>query len=319
MMKTKLTEKFDLKHPIIQAPMAFAAGGKLASSVTAAGGLGLIGGGYGDEDWLNAQFEAAGNQSVGCGFITWSIKQKPQLLDMVLAHKPAAVFLSFDDPAPLNETIKAADVPFICQVQTLRDAKYAIDLGADVIVAQGSEAGGHGEKRATFTLVPEVADYIAMNAPDVVLCAAGGIADGRGLAASLALGAEGVLIGSRFWATSEALVHPDMLNAAVKADGDDTIRSKVVDVVRGYPWPDRYDARVLQNEFVDKWHDNLDGLKGSPNAAQQWVKGWAAGDPKTANTFVGEATGLIHDVKSAADIIDEIVTQAEEILAKRYE
>ncbi|KAB7616408.1 nitronate monooxygenase [Amylibacter sp. SFDW26] len=318
-MKTKLTEKFELKHPIIQAPMAFAAGGKLASAVTAAGGLGLIGGGYGDEDWVHEQFDATGNQSVGCGFITWSIKQKPHLLDMVLDRNPAAVFLSFDDPEPLNETIKAAGVPFICQVQTLRDAKHAIDLGADVIVAQGSEAGGHGEKRATFTFVPEVADYIASSASDVVLCAAGGIADGRGLAASLALGADGVLVGSRFWATSEALVHPDMLNAAIKADGDDTIRSKVVDVARGYPWPDRYNARVLHNEFTDQWHDDLDGLKESPKAAQQWVEGWAAGDPNAANVFIGEATGLIHGVKPAADIINEIVEQAEQVLAKRYQ
>ncbi len=319
MIKTRLTEKFDLKHPIIQAPMAFAAGGKLASAVTAAGGLGLIGGGYGDEDWLNAQFEAAGNQSVGCGFITWSLKQKPHLLDVILDRNPAAIFLSFDDPEPLNETIKAANTPFICQVQTLRDAKHAIDLGADVIVAQGSEAGGHGEKRATMTLVPEVADFIAVNAPDVVLCAAGGIADGRGLAASLALGADGVLIGSRFWATSEALVHPDMLSAAVKADGDDTIRSKVVDVVRGYPWPERYDARVLQNAFIDKWHGDINGLKQTPEASQKWIEGWAAGDPKAANTFVGEATGLINNVKPAAGIVDAIVTQAEQILAKRYE
>jgi len=318
-MKTKLTEKFDLKYPIIQAPMAFAAGGKLASAVTAAGGLGLIGGGYGDEAWLKTQIEAAGNQAVGCGFITWALKEKPHVLDMVLDHDPAAVFLSFDDPEPLNVAIKAAHVPFICQIQTLRDAKRAIDLGADVIVAQGSEAGGHGEKRGTFTLVPEVADYIAGHAPDVVLCAAGGIADGRGLAASLALGADGVLIGSRFWATHEALVHADMLNAAINADGDDTIRSKVVDVARGLPWPDRYDARILQNAFVDKWHNNLAGLKQSPEASEAWAKGWAAGDPKAANTFVGEAAGLIQNVKPAADIIDGIMRQADTVLAKRYE
>ncbi len=318
MIKTKLTERFGLKHPIIQAPMAFAAGGELASAVSNAGGLGLIGGGYGDAEWLEQQFEAAGNQSVGCGFITWALMKSPDLLDQVLAHKPAAMFLSFGNPAPFMDTINAADVPVICQVQTLRDAKHAIDLGAEVIVAQGSEAGGHGEKRATFTLAPEIADYIAANAPDVLLCAAGGVGDGRGLAASLALGADGALIGSRFWASDEALVHPNMLDAAIAADGDHTIRTIVSDVVRGYDWPERYNVRVLENDFVKKWHNDLDGLKRKPEESKKWREALVSGDANTANTFVGEVTGLIRDIKPAEEIIDDIIAQAKATLDKRY-
>lgn len=226
MSATKLTDRFGIRYPIIQAPMAFAAGGKLAAAVSSAGGLGFIGGAYGDADWVSEQFNVASNQSVGCGFITWALKNQPDLLGRVLERNPAAVFLSFGDPAPFIDTIKSANVPVICQIQTLRDAKHAIDVGADVIIAQGSEAGGHGEKRATFTLVPEVADYIAQNAPDIILCAAGGIGDGRGLAAALMLGADGVLVGSRFWASNEALVHPKMLQAAIVADGDDTLRKR---------------------------------------------------------------------------------------------
>ena len=299
--------------------MAFAAGGALASAVSKAGGLGLIGGAYGDEAWISDQFETAGNQQVGCGFITWALKDNSELLDHVLARKPSAVFLSFGNPALFIERIKAADVPVICQIQTLKDAKHAIDVGADIIVAQGAEAGGHGEKRATFTLVPEVADYISDHAPETLLCAAGGVGDGRGLAAALMLGADGVLIGSRFWASNEALVHPKMLQAAIDANGDETIRTNVVDVVRKIDWPERYSARILRNEFSDKWHDDVDGLKENLNAeSKKWHDALAVGQATIANAFVGEVAGLIRNTKPAPEILASIVNEAELLLTTRH-
>ena len=317
MIRTRLTERFGLTHPVIQAPMALAAGGALAAAVSGAGGLGLIGGGYGDEAWLREQVEAAGNQRVGCGFITWALAERPHLLSLMLDHDPAAVFLSFGDPAPFAPVIAERGVPLICQVQTLSDAKHAIDVGAALIVAQGAEAGGHGEKRATLTLVPEIADYIARHAPDTLLAAAGGIADGRGLAAALMLGADGVLIGSRFWAASEALVHPAMHRAAIEATGDDTIRSSVMDIARHLKWPERYTARVLRNAFTDQWHDDIPGLLANAEAeANRWKAAWAAGDMETANTFVGEAAGLIHGVEPAAAILEGLVAEAEECLGR---
>ena len=160
-LRTRLTEKLGIAHPILSAPMAFAAGGKLAAAVTAAGGLGLIGGGYGDATWLKREFAAAGNARVGCGFITWSLAGQPALLDQALAHAPAAVMLSFGDPAPFAASVKVSGSLLICQVQTLAMAKAALDCGADILVAQGTEAGGHGASRATSTLVPEVADLLA--------------------------------------------------------------------------------------------------------------------------------------------------------------
>jgi nitronate monooxygenase len=217
---TRLTEMLGIEHPIISAPMAFAAGGKLAAAVTAAGGLGLIGGGYGDAEWLEREFAEARNTRVGCGFITWSLAKRPMLLELVLAHSPAAVMLSFGSPVPFAPRIKAAGAKLICQVQTMEHARAAVDVGADIIVAQGAEAGGHGLARATFTLVPEIADYLAKAAPATALVAAGGVADGRGLAAALMLGADGALIGSRFWASEEALVHAAFHKAAIGADGD---------------------------------------------------------------------------------------------------
>lgn len=315
MIQTRLTKLFGVQHPILSAPMALASGGTLAAAVTQAGGLGFIGGAYGDADWITQAFDDAGGARVGCGFITWKLAENPEVLTRVLERKPAALFLSFGDPASFVDEIATAGVPLICQVQSLRDAQHAADVGADVIVAQGAEAGGHGEKRATMTLVPEVADWLAVNAPQVLLVAAGGIADGRGLAASLMLGADGVLVGSRLWASDESLAHPKMISAAIEATGDQTIRSTVMDMARGLGWPDRYTARVLQNAFTDRWHGDLDGLLANATVeAAKWAAAWQSGDTEVANTFVGEAAGLIHARIPAGQIINEMMAEAAALL-----
>lgn len=314
-MQTRLTDRFSLACPVISAPMAIAAGGKLAAAVSSAGGLGLIGGGYGDAEWLIKQFEAARGEAVGCGFITWSLAEQPQLLDLALEHTPSAIFLSFGDPEPFAQRVKNAGVPLICQIQTRADAEHAIAVGADVIVAQGAEAGGHGEKRATMTIVPEVADLISARAPEMLLCAAGGIADGRGLAAALMLGADGVVMGSRLWASKEALVHRNMHADALSATGDETIRSRVMDIARLLDWPERYTARVLNNSFTEQWHGKEDLLRDHAHIeAARWRKAWVAGDTTIANTFVGEAAGLIDRIEPAGEIVKRIVNEAQALL-----
>ena len=318
MIRTPLTQRLGLKHPIIQAPMALAAGGKLAAAVDSAGGLGLIGGGYGQSDWLEDQFRAAGNNAVGCGFISWSLAEHRDLLDKALGHDPKAVMLSFGDIAPFAGKIKARNIPLIAQVQTVGDALAALDQGADIIIAQGAEGGGHGLKRATFTLVPEIADHIYRLGSQAILCAAGGIADGRGLAAALGLGADGVLVGTRFWAATEALVHPNMQDAAIRATGDQTIRSTVMDMARQRDWPEGFTARVLANDFIDKWHGREAELAEKIDIIiPQYQKAWEAGDIDMANVFVGEATGLIADIQPAAEIIASMVEQAEKIIRKQ--
>lgn len=187
-LRTRLTERLAIEHPIIFAPMGIMAGGKLAAAVSAAGGLGLIGGGYGDAAWLDREFAAAGSARVGCGFITWSLANDTVLLEQVLAKRPAALILSFGSPVEFAARIRQSGVPMICQVQSMAHARAAVHAGADVIVAQGNEAGGHSGARSTFTLVPEISDYLAREAPDTLLVAAGGVADGRSLAASLDAG-----------------------------------------------------------------------------------------------------------------------------------
>jgi nitronate monooxygenase len=281
----------------------------------------LIGGGYGDRDWLEAEMRAAGNARVGCGFIAWSLNERPELLDLVLAHGPAAIFLSFDDPAPYARRIAEAGAMLICQVQTRRDAEAALDSGAGLLVAQGGEAGGHSGQRATISLVPEIADLIAARAPDTLLCAAGGIADGRGLAAAILLGADGALVGSRFWAAAEALVHPNMQAAAMAASGDDTVKTSTTDIVRHRHWPDRFKIRVLRNAFTDRWHGREEALREAlEKEAPAYQAAAAAADAANASAIIGEAVGLIHTVEPAAAILERMVAEAEALLkgAPRY-
>ncbi len=207
-------------------------------------------------------------------------------------------------------------MPLICQVQTLRDARQALDCGAIILVAQGADAGGHGEARGTFALVPEIADEIARRNSKALLCAAGGVTDGRGLAAALMLGADGAVIGTRFWASHEALVHPRILDRALRATGDDTIRTKVVDVVRGFDWPGRYNGRVLRNPFIQKWHGSEDALKLETGVeALKWAAAQEAGDPDVATAFAGEGIGLISSAAPAGDILAKLMADAQRCLA----
>jgi nitronate monooxygenase len=317
-IRTRLTEALGITVPILLAPMGFVAGGKLAAAVTAAGGLGIIGGGYGDADWLGREFAEAGNARVGCGFITWSLAKQPELLAHVLAHAPAVLMLSFGDPTPFAPAIRATGSKLICQVQTIAHTRAALACGADIIVAQGTEAGGHGATRATLTLVPEVADLLAREAPGTLLVAAGGIADGRGLAASLMLGADGVMLGSRLWSTPEALVHPNHQRAALATNGDGTIRQKSADIARGYDWPDEFTGRVLRTAFVTAWQGREAEHRAVAEAVRpDYLAAVAEGRTEESGVFVGEAIGLIQDASPAAEILAGVTKEAEALLRGR--
>jgi nitronate monooxygenase len=315
-LTTRLTDFFDIEHPILSAPMALISGGRLSAAVTSAGGLGLIGGGYGDSDWLQREFGLAEGTRVGCGFITWSLARKPELLDETLERQPATIMLSFGDLRPFAERIHAAGVPLIAQVQTLGQAREALDTGAEILVAQGGEAGGHGMTvRSTFTLVPDVVDLAAERSPGTLVLAAGGVADGRGLAAALTLGADGAVVGTRFWASPEALVSPRAQQRAIRASGDSTYRTRVYDIVRRLDWPPEYNERTLSNPFCDGWHGNESELLSSlPDAVSTFEAGVAAEDFDVAAMFVGEAIGRINDVRPAADLVAEMAADADRIL-----
>ncbi len=314
-IETRLTKSLGIEHPILSAPMALAAGGKLAAAVSDAGGFGLIGGGYGDAEFLKQSFRDAGNARVGCGFITWSLAEQTDLLDLVIDHAPTAVMLSFGNPAPFAAKVKSSGAKLICQCQTIAHVQAALDVGADIIVAQGGEAGGHGALRGTMNFVPEVADYLTANAPEVLLLAAGGIADGRGLAAALMLGADGVLIGTRFWASAECLAPDGHLQAAVSSGGDDTLQTSTVDIARGKDWPPDFKVRVRQNAFTDKWHGNETALTAAiQDVADRYMDAYKAGDAENSAAVCGEAIGLIHDIPTAGELVTRIAEEARALL-----
>lgn len=306
--RNRVTALLGIEHPVLLAPMDYVAGGRLAAAVSHAGGLGLIGGGYGDGPWMEAEWVAAGNARVGCGFITWALARQPTLLDAALAHRPAAVMLSFGDPAPFAPAIRAAGATLICQVQTLDHAREAVAAGADLLVVQGTEAGGHGQAIPLLTLLPLVADAF----PDIPIVAAGGIADGRGMAAAMMLGAEGVLMGTRFYASEEADVHPRAKQRIVEAGPAETVRSVVFDIARGKDWPAGYTGRVIRNRHTERWLGREDELRA--NAAQvmcDYAAARDAGDFSIAAVIAGEASALIADIPPAREIVARMVREAE--------
>ncbi|HTQ34524.1 MAG TPA: nitronate monooxygenase [Stellaceae bacterium] len=316
-LRTRLTERLGIRHPILSAPMGGTAGGTLAAAVTAAGGLGLIGGGRSPPEWIDEQFAAAGNQRVGCGFITWGFP--PEALSAAISHSPVTIMFSFGDASSFLPRVKAAGIPVICQVQTVAMAREALSLGADIIIAQGAEAGGHGMRRSTLPLVPAVVDAVNEMRGDALVIAAGGIADGRGLAAALMLGADGVMMGTRFHVSEESLVSPAAKTRIIGASGDETVRTNVFDVGLETPWPTHFTGRGLANRFTETWHGRETALAADTVAKLAYQ---AARDAADFNTFVlwaGEGIDLVRAVEPAGVIVERVAVEAEAALARRFD
>jgi nitronate monooxygenase len=312
---TAFTELFALQHPIALAPMGGSAGGALAAAVSNAGGLGLVGGGNGNVAWLDRELPIVAegtDQPWGIGFQSWAINVGT--VERVLKLNPRAVMLSFGDPGAFTEPVRQAGVALIIQVTDLEEARQAVDLGADVIVAQGTESGGHGARRGWSTL-PFVPVVVDLAAPTPVL-AAGGFADGRGVAAALALGAAGALIGTRFQATAEAIADPSVKKAIVEGGGENTERSNVLDIARGSRWPSKYSARTLGHPFLDQWRGREGELAADAEARQAYRDGVTRGDLPPLPVWASEAIDLIDDLPSAADLVGTLTAQAEDALAR---
>ena len=314
---TRFTELFSLRHPIALAPMGGSAGGALAAAVSTGGGLGLVGGGRGDPDWLDRELAvvAAGtDQPWGVGFLSWAADVSA--VELALAHQPAAIMLSFGDPLPFIDAVRRTDAALIIQVTDLNEARQAIAVGADLIIAQGTEAGGHGGSRgrSTLSFVPVVADLAA----PIPILAAGGIADGRGLAAALVLGAAGALIGTRFQVTPEALVDPAITKAIIEGRGEDTERNTVLDIARGASWPPEYPARTLRNQIIEQWRGREDELAADDEARRSYQAAVANGDLPPLPVWASEAIDLITDLRPAADLVGAIAAQAEQAIGSQW-
>jgi nitronate monooxygenase len=296
--------------------MDLVADARLTAAVTAAGGFGILGGGYGDEQWLARELDLLDQSHTrfGVGFITWSMAKQPKLLDLALEHKPAAVMLSFGNPGPFVDRIKRTGAILICQIQSFALAKEAAAAGADVLVAQGTEAGGHGASRGFVSLLPEVVDAIGRNIPVV---AAGGIADGRGLAAALMLGASGILLGTRFYATHEAAGAQAAKERIRAATGDDTLRSIVFDISRRNVWPAPFTGRCLRNAHLDRWFGReLELLRHQEEESTRYAAARSDNDFDIAAVIAGESSGLVRDIPSVTDIVQRVMREASALLVE---
>jgi nitronate monooxygenase len=312
-LQTAFTQLLGISAPVALAPMGGSAGGALAAAVSNGGGLGLLGGGHGEREWLERELdvlEERTDRPWGVGFLSWSVA--PSTVGLALARRPHAVMLSFGDPRPFVRLVRDGGARLIIQVTDLDEARQALDVGADVIVAQGAEAGGHGGRRATLPFVPAVVDLVS---PTPVL-AAGGIADGRGIAAALSLGAAGALIGTRFQASAEALVHPSAAAAIVKGSGEGTERSRILDIARGAQWPSRYPARTLRNPYLDRWRGKEAELEADDNAKAEYRVAAARGDLSVIPVWASEAIDLITSVSPALALVAQLVGEAEDALGQ---
>ncbi|SPM27763.1 NAD(P)H-dependent flavin oxidoreductase [Mycobacterium terramassiliense] len=309
MLSTPWSSSFGLRVPILNAPMGGVAGGRLAAAVTAAGGLGMVGmGSDGSRESLRAQLPHVRGR-FGIGLVDWVMRNEEGLLEDALAAAPALLSVSFGTDWSWVPRAHDAGIPTVTQVYDAVGARRAVDAGVDVLVARGAEGGGHGEvKLGTLPLLDAVLDAVS-----VPVLAGGGIASPRSLAAVLAAGASGAWVGTRLAACPEALTGDGSRRALIAAEATDTAVTRAFDVARGRPWPARLPARVLANDFVARWTGHEDALDAP--ACDELSAAIAADDRRVAPVDAGEGVGMIRDDASVGEVIEQMCSGAERLLA----
>ncbi|ALU61108.1 NAD(P)H-dependent flavin oxidoreductase [Pseudomonas syringae] len=303
-INTALTSLLGIDHPLILAPMGGASGGRLAAAVSRAGGLGLVGASYGDPQWMARELEMMREvqQPWGVGLVMFTVAKQFELLLLALEYRPAVVALSFGDVRPFVRPIHQANAKVIVQVHDVDQALEALDAGADALIVQGAEAGGHSLRRASLPLFPAVRDAVGEH---VVLIGAGGIADGRGMAAALALGMDGVMMGTRFLASQEALPSERVKQRLLQAVASDTVRTRIFDQVRGIDWPEGYSGRVIGNDFSASWVGEEQAFAASAGQLRlDYEAALAADDVSIRAIWAGEVADLIKEVLPAQLIVE---------------
>lgn len=315
-MRTPICDLLGIEHPVGNAGMAGTAGAALAAAVAQAGGLGGLGGISRDgAEHLRAEIRRvreATDRPFSVNLWVHVMEVAPAFLQVALEERVPSITFSFGDAAPYVARAHDAGVLVLLQVQTVAGAKQAVAAGVDAIIAQGGEAGGHTGGVATMALVPQVVD-LAGGTPVI---AAGGIADGRGLAAALALGAQAAILGTRFVlaeeATPSAFEHRERIMAAT---ADDTVFTDVFDIVDGMQWPQGIHGRTINTAFAQEWHGRESELRAQREAilAESGKRGWAP--ERAQSAYAGQSAGLVRAVQPAADIVREILREAESVLA----
>ena len=316
-MKSRLTERFGLPYPVLSAPMAGHSGGGLAAAVSEAGGLGLFGAAGNSPEWLEEQIALARSKTAkpfGAGFLTQRLPHEEALFEVALEARLPVLAFSFADPAPWVARARDAGIATVCQVQDIEGARAAVRAGAEVIVAQGTEAGGHTGTSALLPLLETVLDEF----PDQIVVAAGGIATGRALAAVLAAGADGAWMGTRFLATTEASeVSPDHRQMILESTARDTVLTPVYDIVAGSAWPQGVAGRVRRNAFAAEWTGREDELMARLDELRAQNLAGRESAPRDHRVYyMGTGVGAITSVRPVADVLQDICGEAERLLRR---
>ncbi len=327
MLKTRITKLLGVNYPVISAPMMRYSGGSLAAAVSSAGGLGTFGvtapSNTVRPDYIREQVRYIRSQTdrpFGVGFITHCIPMAPENFEVVLEEQVPVVLFSFADPRPWLSRAKEGGAITICQVQTMEGARLAASAGADVLVAQGTESGGH---TGTMNLLPFLVRLVE-EFPRLPIAAAGGIATGRSLAAVLMAGAEGAWMGTAFLATREANevseAHKELI---VRSNAEDTIYTQVFDIMniaitKAPPWPSGIAIRAYKNAFAQEWHSRENELR---DRLHQILPVYAAarqrGDWNIASVPFGESASFVHEIRTVQEVLRSICEGAERLLRER--
>ena len=307
--KTRITELLGIEYPIFQGGMAWIAESKLAAAVSNAGGLGIIAGGSAPIDYLRDQIRAAKSMTdkpFGVNIMLMS-PNADDLAQLVIDEGVALVTTGAGNPGKYMDAWKAAGVKVVPVVPSVALAKRMERSGADAVIAEGTESGGHIGENTTMCLVPQVVDAV-----EIPVLAAGGIADGRGIAASFMLGAEGVQVGTRFLASDEGVIHPTYKDLVIKAKDTDSV---VTGRYTGHP------CRNVKTKFSRKLAQGESAGSITPDEFEQLTLGSLRkavqdGNLEEGSFLCGAIAGMINEIKPCRDIIEEMFAQAEELLQK---
>ncbi|HMA80583.1 MAG TPA: nitronate monooxygenase [Candidatus Binatia bacterium] len=318
MIHTRICDLLGIDHPVVLGGMGTATTAPLVSAVSNAGGFGTLGTSAFNAETLDGEIASIRERTdkpFGVNHLLFQIKE--DMFAVTLRARPAVTAFAWArKDQNLRDYFKRAHdsgAKVMHMAGEVPEALRAAEAGADVLVAQGTEAGGHVGWMASLPLLPMMVKAVA---PLPVL-SAGGIADGRGLAAALALGAEGVLLGTRFMATLEAPIHPNFKQAIVETDGHDTILTEIPDLATQRVWPGAM-SRAKRNKFIERWAGREWALRqDAGEVGRQTAAARAAGDVDNASISYGQDAGLIDSIKSVKKVVQDIVAEAEEIMRSR--
>jgi NAD(P)H-dependent flavin oxidoreductase YrpB (nitropropane dioxygenase family) len=318
MIRTPVCDLLDIEHPIALGGMGAIQSADLVAAVSRAGGLGAMGCHYLTPEQVRAGTAAIRertNKPFGLNFLVFDVNEGA--FAAALALRPSVVAFAWprrdQDVKPYIARAHDAGAKVTFMAGGVPDAVRAAQAGADVIIAQGTEGGGHVGWQTTMTLVPMVVDAVA----PVPVLAAGGIADGRGLAAALSLGADGVLLGTRFLASEESPLHANFKQSILDSDGHDTLLSELPDLAAGLVWPGAM-SRSRRNRFIERWAGREWALRQNRAEALASIRAArSSGDTAEAVLSMGQDAGLIREILPAGEIVARVAREAEDILRKR--